>query len=276
MNPEAYKEIPNRRLFFEKLIQSCELCPRMCGVNRLEGEKGFCGLDARAYCFREILHPNEEKELSPSHQIYFSGCNLRCEYCSVAEWNELPCEIDAIELDNLVKRIRERQAQGAMNLNFLGGEPSVNVYGILDFLERIDHSTTIVWNSNMYYDGVVDEGLRGLADIFLADIKCGNTECSEKNLSAADYFSVACNMVSRAIEHADVIVRHLVLPGHLDCCCRPILEWLVKELPEVKISLRFNYIPPPEANYSPKGYLSQEEKDYVLEMASRMNLNLIE
>ena len=28
------------------ILQSCQLCPRMCGVNRLEGEKGFCQADA--------------------------------------------------------------------------------------------------------------------------------------------------------------------------------------------------------------------------------------
>lgn len=241
----------------------------------MAGEKGYCGLDGRAWCFREMLHPHEEQELSPSHQVYFSGCNLRCEYCTVAEWNESPEEVEAIDLDDLAGRIRKRHAEGARNVNLLGGEPAVNLYGILDLLEKIDPSATVVWNSNMYYAEPVNEVLKGLVDIFLADVKSGSAECGEKILGAADYFPVAKKRVEEALEHADVIVRHLVLPGHRDCCCDPVLQWLAG-LGNVKVSLRLDYIPPVEAQYSPRGYLSEAEKKNVRNRAENLGLNLIE
>jgi len=57
-------------------------------------------LDDKARCFREMLHPAEEAELSPSHQVYFSGCNLRCGYCTVPEWNAQPLTVPEMDLEN--------------------------------------------------------------------------------------------------------------------------------------------------------------------------------
>ncbi len=276
MQREAWEQIGARKLFVEKLMTSCVLCPRSCGVNRFAGQVGFCGLDGCARCFREMLHPHEERELSPSHQVYFSGCNLRCTYCSVAEWNELPMEVEeAIALDDLARRVAERRKHGARNLNLLGGEPAVNLYGILDLLERIDWRTTVVWNSNMYYSAPVTEALEGLVDIFLADVKSGSAECGRDLLGASDYFSVAGQRVKEAARQTEVIVRHLVLPGHLECCCFPVLEWLAAALPEIKVSLRWDYMPPADGRPGPAGYLTQAEKECVLERAAGLGLNLI-
>jgi putative pyruvate formate lyase activating enzyme len=276
MDLTAHNSISQRRDTINAELASCKLCPHDCRVNRLKGEVGFCGLDSAARCFREMIHNGEEKQLVPSHQVYFAGCNLKCEYCSVAEWNRCPLEVEGIEIEELAEKIANRRAGGARTLNFLGGEPSVNIYGILGLLELVDPATTVVWNSNMYYREIVGSVLEGLADIFLADFKCFDANCSRDILGVTDYSEIVRSNVKYACQHSDVILRHLVLPGHFHCCCKPILEWIASEIPAVKVSLRFDYIPPIPAEFTPAGYLTEDQKQAVIEAAKQLKLNLIE
>ncbi len=257
------------------LMRRCRLCPRDCGVNRAAGELGYCRLDDQARCFREMLHPAEEAELSPSHQVYFAGCNLRCAFCTVAEWNHEPGAVPAADYDWLLARTEERRWQGARNVNLLGGEPAVSVAGILDLLGRLGRATPVVFNSSMYYNACVDRLLRGQVDVFLADLKCGNAGCAQAMLDAGDYVEVARRNIRLAREHADVIVRHLVLPGHTDCCLRPTLRWLAAEMPGVKVSLRTNYVPPAGATAAPPGYMTAAEITAAGNEARNLGLRLI-
>ena len=74
--------------YIEKL-ENCKLCPRMCGVNRLKGEKGFCGVTGKdVFVARAGLHKWEEPCISGnrgSGTVFFTGCNLRCIYCQNRE-----------------------------------------------------------------------------------------------------------------------------------------------------------------------------------------------
>jgi putative pyruvate formate lyase activating enzyme len=87
---------------------------------------------------------------------------------------------------------------------------------------------------------------------------------------------VARRTIRRATEHADVIVRHLLLPGHEDCCTRPTLEWLAAELPQVKVSLRANYVPPIEAQFAPTQYVTSREAEAATDYARHLGLHLIQ
>ena len=178
MEPQAHKEVGGRIKQARAAMRCCKLCPRQCGVDRTAGQTGFCGLDDSARCFREMVYYGEEEELTPSHQVYFTGCNLRCEFCTVAEWNEQPMSAPVTDFDNLCKKIEFQRKNGAITLNLLGGEPSVNLCGILELLERVEPSTKVVWNSNMYYLDVVDDLMAGLIDVYVADLKCGNGKCA--------------------------------------------------------------------------------------------------
>lgn len=258
------------------MLRCCRLCPRNCEVDRLAGRTGYCRLDDSVRVFREVLRWDEESILNPSHQIYFAGCNLKCEFCTVAEWNEQPQCANVMDITKLKKIIDERKNQGARTVNLLGGEPAVNLHGVLELLAQLDAETTIVWNSSMYYNEIVDEIMAGLIDVCLADFKCGNDNCAEKLLGCSDYVQVAGRNILRAGRHSDMIVRHLIMPGHIDCCLKPILEWVARKMPKVKVSLRGNYVPPAEAKYAPAGYITKEDLRSVREMAAGMGLNLIE
>jgi putative pyruvate formate lyase activating enzyme len=223
-----------------------------------------------------MLHRAEETELSPSHQVYFAGCNLRCGFCTVPEWNEQPLAVAELDADWLIGRIEHRRSQGARNLNLLGGEPTVSLPGILSLLARAQPATPIVLNSNMYYNEDLDGLLDAFVGVYLADLKCGNSRCAEALLDARDYVDVARRNILTASGRSNLIVRHLILPGHTDCCLRPTLRWLAKEIPQVKLSLRTNYVPPAEAVSAPGDYLAPQDRITATNEARDLGLRLIE
>ena len=275
MNNKAHKQAFIRAELAKKSLANCKLCPRQCGVDRTAGQKGYCGLDDTVRCFREVMHYGEESELVPSHQVYFTGCNLRCEYCAVAEWNQQPLAAKEMDFNEMVKTIALRQRQGAKTLNLLGGEPAVNLAGILELLGRLKPEIKVVWNSNMFYNDIVDELITGLIDVYLADIKCGNNSCAEKLLGVSGYLEVVRKNILKAAGKADIIVRYLILPGHSQCCLKPILKWLTAEIPDVKLSLRDYYVPPIPAGSAPAEYLKQEDMQAAVNLAESMGLKLI-
>jgi putative pyruvate formate lyase activating enzyme len=275
MNEQAHRQAAERAKAARKALANCNLCPRRCGVDRTRGEKGYCGLDDVTRCFREVVYCGEEDEIAPSHQIHFTGCNLRCEYCLVAEWNEQPSAANKMDIEEMASIIACRRKEGAKTLSLLGGEPAVNLHGILELLSRVEAEIKVVWNSNMYYNDVVDELMTGLSDVYLADLKCGNSICAKALLGAKDYVTVAKRNILKAHRHADVIVRHVLLPGHSECCLKPILKWLAEEIPEVNLSLRGNYVPPAEAVSSPTVYIKREEVQRAADLAQGMGLRLI-
>ncbi len=275
MNATAHSEALERATQIRDRLRFCELCPRRCGVDRLAGARGFCGVDAAVRWFREMVVEHEERGLNPSHQVYFAGCNLRCAFCSVEEWNLQPQDAATLDPRKLATVIERRRRQGAKTLNLLGGEPAVSLHGILELLSAVNVRTRVVWNSNMYYSEPVAEAMEGLADITLADLKVGNHGCAERLLGAEDYMDVVRHNIIRARQTSDVIVRHLLLPGHMDCCLGPILEWISREVPDIKVSLRFDYVPPAEGDLAPSTYLELEKRDRALRMAGDLGLHVI-
>jgi len=275
MDYQAHRQAIERAKVAREALANCNLCPRQCGIDRTAGEKGYCGLDDTVRCFREMLYYGEESELDPSHQIHFAGCNLRCEFCVVAEWNEQPWMAKEIDFDDMAKTIARRQSEGAETLNFLGGEPSVSLHGILQLLGQVESKIKVVWNSNMYYNEIVDKLTTGLVDVYLADFKCGNNNCAEGLLGASNYVEIVKENTLKAASHADVIIRHVIIPGHSQCCLKPILEWLAEKLPEVKLSLRDNYVPPVQAALAPAEYLTQKDMQSAVELAKTMGLKLV-
>ncbi len=276
MDAAAHEQAARRAGIAREALRDCLLCPRNCRVDRTAGEKGYCQLDDKVRCFREVLRYDEEKGLNPSHQIYFAGCNLKCEFCTVSEWNERPDAADELDVEKLAATIARRKKEGARTLNLLGGEPAVNVHGILELLARVDSEAVVVWNTNMYYNDIVDELVTGLVDIYLADLKCGNSDCAQRLLGAGDYVEVAKANILRAAGHSDVILRYLVLPGHLRCCLEPIVKWVAAELPDVKLSLRDYYVPPAQVKEAPAEYLGRDEYRQAVELAASKGLTLIE
>ena len=70
-----------------------------------------------------------------------------------------------------------------------------------------------------------------------------------------------------------LLVRHLLMPGHFDCCTRPALEWLAT-LPGVEVSLLTQYVAPPQARGELADELTADEVVRARELAEALGLQI--
>jgi len=237
------KELKERIRIIERIWHSCFLCPRNCGVNRWAGELGYCGVGRHGRLFQEYINYGEELELIPSHTVYFTGCNLRCCYCQFEDFVARPELGITLTPYGLAEIIERGRAAGAKNVNFVGGEPMVSIYSILNALLYLKIEQKIVLDTNMYFHPLLFDLLDGVVDVYVADLKYGNDLCAQRLSGGENYCAVVTDNLRRVYGRTEVIVRHLLLPGHQECCFRPLAAWLSRNLPGVKFSLLYQYIP---------------------------------
>lgn len=260
-----------------RLLKRCRLCERRCGVDRLSGERGYCGVGPVSRVASIFLHFGEEPELVPSHTIFFSGCTFRCVYCQ--NWDiAMDARIGSpVDPSYLASSLREGMRQGSRNANFVGGNPDPNLHTILETIVRLGEdgkSLPMIWNSNMYTSLEAMRLLEGVMDIYLADFRYGNDECARRYSEVDDYFRVVSRNFTIAYRQGEIILRQLLLPGHLHCCTERIMEWVAETMPDVYFNLMFQYRPEyravlyPEMDRRPSG----EEKREAMAIASRLGI----
>lgn len=226
-----------------RLLQRCSFCERRCGVNRAAGELGFCKLDSTSRVATWFHHFGEEAPLVPSGTIFFTSCNFRCQFCQNWDISTDPLngvEVDAKKLAAIASTLRR---EGCRNINYVGGEPTPHLHVILESLRQMDVNVPILWNSNMYCSLEAMELLKDVVDIWLPDFKYFNDACAERLSKAPRYLEVVKRNHLIAHESGDIIVRHLVLPNHLECCTKPLLEWLSSNLPRALVNIMAQYRP---------------------------------
>jgi putative pyruvate formate lyase activating enzyme len=117
--------------------------------------------------------------------------------------------------------------------------------------------------------------LAGFADVYLLDFKYGPGSCAEKISDAPDYWKVCTYNHLEARRHGELIVRVLVLPGHLECCTQPVLKWISKNLGAgTRVNLMFQYRPEWRAREIPelRRKLSREEMKKAVQMVKKAGL----
>ena len=260
-----------------QMLDDCDLCPHHCRVNRNKGKTGFCGVaDGTAVHWEGILH-GEELELMASHEVFLSGCTMRCAFCYSHDHITRPMSGLPMAPQEIAGCVDRRRSEGALNLNLVGGEPTVHIPNILRMLREVSAPLPVIWNSNMYATPEAMALLDGVVDLFLGDIHFGNDACAQKLGMIPDYLpSVKAAFLAAAASKADVIIRHLVMPGHLDCCARPAMEWAAQAMPETPFHLMFQYVPDFRAARDPVlgRFVSPEEIRRANEMAREIGVNL--
>lgn len=231
-----------------RMLKSCVFCERRCKVDRAAGERGFCRLDRTARVSSWFHHWGEEAPLigrGGSGTIFFSSCNLRCIFCQ--NWDISTNPLSGIEVDplTLARMAEVLRKEGAANINYVGGEPTPNLHVIVESLRHLKVNVPLLWNSNMYCSTETMTILAELIDIWLPDFKYGNDECAVRLSGAPGYFAFATRNHRLAYEASsgNMIIRHLVLPGHLECCTKPILEWIARNTPRALVNIMEQYRP---------------------------------
>jgi len=277
--PDGPSLLDLKSLLARRMLTACRMCERRCGVDRTRGERGYCGVGDVSRVASVFLHFGEEPELVPSHTIFFAGCTFRCVYCQ--NWDIAMDARGGSPADPalLAEGLREGMRQGSRNANFVGGNPDPNLHTIIDTILALGGDggrLPMVWNSNMYTSLEAMRLLEGVMDVYLADFRYGNDECASRYSDVDDYFRVVSRNFLLAHQSGEIMLRQLLLPGHLQCCTARIMEWVAENMPGVYFNLMFQYRPEyraalfPEIDRRPSG----EEKREALQIAARLGIAL--
>jgi putative pyruvate formate lyase activating enzyme len=224
------------------MLANCHFCAHHCGVNRVAGRAGVCHAGAESRYFLAQTELTDELELIPTFAIALSGCDLRCDFCitGAESWNAQAGEnFEAVEM---AERARAALKDGARTIMILGGEPTIHLHAALELVALLPDAW-LVWKTNAHGSFQARELLEGMFDTWLADFKFGNDECARRLAKIPGYTQVVKENLLWAHAHSELIVRHLLMPGHLDCCWRPVAAWLAESLPGVKVNLRSGFWP---------------------------------
>ena len=207
---------------------SCDLCPRLCSVDR-RLQHGFCGCSDEMRIARIGLHRYEEPCLvgeGGSGAVFFSGCNLRCVFCQnkVLQTGSLG---QIFTPEELAHAMLELQAMGAENINLVTPTPHMNsILRTIDLARDSGLSLLIVYNTNGYLSVDTVDKLKNHVDLWLPDFKYHDQRLADRFSSAPKYFETALAAIGRMLEVSGqlvldengsakkgVLIRHLVLPG---------------------------------------------------------------
>ncbi len=147
-----------------------------------------------------------------------------------------------------------------------------------------EFNVPLLWNSNMYMTEKTLQLLRALIDIWLPDFKYGNNNCALRLSRIPRYFDVVSRNHKLIYDWGeDILIRHLVLPGHIECDTKPVLKWIAENMPGVLVNIMDQYRPECEADPSSPMFnpefkeltrrLSRDELREVYRYARDLGLN---
>ncbi len=230
-----------------RILRKCVLCEWRCKVDRVEGKrKGACHLDTTARLATFFRHFGEEPPLvdrKGSGTIFFASCTFRCAFCQnwdISQDQHAGTPVSPGTLSRIMKSLR---SEGAANINLVGGEPTPNLHVIMEAINLVSVNVPIVWNSNMYLTPEVMRILADIVDLWLPDFKWGNDSCALKYSRISRYFEVVSRNHAMIQGSGDLIIRHLVMPGHVECCTKPVLDWIAENCSRALVNLMSQYRP---------------------------------
>ncbi|MFP4477023.1 MAG: radical SAM protein [Desulfatibacillaceae bacterium] len=226
-------------------MECCELCPRRCRVNRLEGELGVCRTGAEAVVSSAGPHFGEERPLvgtGGSGTIFFANCNLLCVFCQNFEISH-GGEGRQMGADRIAGGMLELQEMGCHNVNFVTpGHVAPQILEAVEIAAAHGVRLPIVYNSSGYDSVETLKLLDGVVDIYMPDVKFLDSGIAKKACNAPDYPARVREAVvemhrqvgdlaldENGVATRGLLVRHLVLPdGHAGT--REVMEFLANEV----------------------------------------------
>lgn len=256
-------------------LSHCEWFAHRCGTNRLQGEQGRCRAGAGARVFSAQTEVSDELLLIPTFAIALSGCDLRCSFCITGKesWNARAG--DDFHAESLAQQAMQALENGARTIMLLGGEPTIHLPDILDIIAALPDEAKLVWKTNAHASARARDLLDGMFDVWVADYKFGNDGCAGRLAQVSNYEAIVHENLIWAAEHSELIVRHLLMPGHVNCCWKPVARWIADHLPGTKVNLRAGFWPAwKAANHAE--LLGSQDYEAALNIARDCSLTLIE
>lgn len=256
-------ELQNRADILNSMLSECKLCPHECGVDRLNGQTGFCKAPGHCVYSTACAHHGEEPVLSGlagSGTIFLTYCNSRCIFCQNFDISQL-AHGQPTSVEQLAGMYLALQSRGCHNVNFV--TPAHYLPQIISALVvAVDEGfrLPLVYNSNGYDRLEILALLDGIIDIYLPDMKYGDEETGRKLSELPNYPEVNRKAVAemfrqvgplvtdtRGIARRGLIVRHLVLPNSM-AVTDGVLETIAEIDRRIAVSLMGQYHPAYRAN----------------------------
>lgn len=271
------------------ILQNCHLCPRECAVDRTKNKNGYCHSGIELIVSSTGPHFGEEEELvgtGGSGTIFLTNCNLGCLYCQNYEISHLG-HGRIISPEELAEGMLYLQKLGCHNINLV--TPTHFVPQLVKTIKiacEMGLRLPIVFNCGGYESLSTIRLLDGIIDIYMPDIKYGNSVSAEKYSNAPDYFE-KCKEAVKEMHHQvgdleivdgiaqrGLLIRHLVLPNNL-AGSEKILKFIAEEIsPDTYVNIMDQYRPMykaerfPELNRRP----TLSEHNEVIEIAKKYGL----
>lgn len=272
-----------------RILESCEICPRKCRVNRLKGEKGYCksGKDLMISSFN--AHFGEEEPLvgsGGSGTIFLTNCNLLCIYCQNYDISHLGYG-NAVGEEKAADYMIYLQEQGCHNINLVTPTHfTPQLVKAIDFAMKKGLHLPIVWNCGGYESAEIIKFLEGIVDIYMPDMKYGSSDSAKKYSDAPDYVErceeaviemhrqVGDLIIEDGIAKRGLLIRHLVLPNN-EAGSEQILKFIAEKISKnTYINIMDQYRPAYKAHEYEKLRRRPNLKEYkaVVELAKKFGL----
>lgn len=238
-------ELNKRVELLQEFIKECQLCPRQCHVNRLNGEVGYCGAGSDLMVSSAFPHFGEEPPLvglNGSGTIFLTHCNLRCIFCQNYDISHLG-RGDRITLSDMARAMVKLQEMGCHNINFV--TPTHYASQIVASLPKAIEwglRLPIVYNCSGYESIEVIRLLEGVVDIYMPDVKFMDEKYSKRYSNAPDYPEVIKKVLkemhrqvgdlttnSKGVAERGLLIRHLVMPGGV-ASSEAVLKFIAEEI----------------------------------------------
>jgi len=242
------------------MMENCELCPRMCGVNKLKGEKGFCQATSQLEISSYHPHFGEEESLvgkGGSGTIFMTNCGLRCVFCINWEVSQ-GGQGAARSIEDFANMMLELQKRGCLNINVVTPTHySPHIVLAVDMAASKGLKLPLVYNTCGWERVEILKILDGIVDIYLPDYKYANGENAAKYSSGADTYpevtQKALLEMFRQVGTAEpardglmyrgLMIRHLVMPNEVSGTI-DVIDWITKNLPkDTYLNLMSQYRP---------------------------------
>ncbi|MEI7498862.1 MAG: radical SAM protein [Bacteroidota bacterium] len=265
-----------------KELEDCVLCPRNCHAHRHIRRGGYCNSDNSFSIASICIHRGEEPAISGTDgicNIFFTNCNLQCIYCQNHQIsdNRISRTSFSIGLPEVISQITTILDQGIKRVGFVSPShfiPQMRV--IINIIHSLGYKPVWVYNTNGYDKAETLRKLEGIIDIYLPDFKYMDTDLAGLYSGAKDYPEFAVKAIKEMFRQkgaslitdidqtatSGIIVRHLVLPGHVQNSLA-VLRFLAEEIsPNIHVSLMAQYYPTKKVHNHPQLGRKLSEYEY--------------
>ena len=287
------KQLEKLQLFTEE-FRYCRICPRECGTDRFS-DRGYCNSSAEISLSSICVHKGEEPAISGNGgicNIFFSRCNLQCIYCQNSQISSTTDDIIdyQFKLGEVIDIIVPMLENGAGAVGFVSPSHFVPIVKmIVTALRYRGYNPIFVYNTNAYEKVETIRNLDEYIDVFLPDYKYADENLSLIYSGAGDYPEVAFLAITEmkrlkgtnlplnenGYATSGVIVRHMILPNHVENSLEVLRRLAIEITPMLHISLMSQYYPAHKSigHYKLGRVIETEEYENVKTEMERLGLS---